>query len=575
MGDEHETPAFAPLQVEQDVPELGLGHGVEHGRGLVGDEVARTRRKRAHHGEAHELAARELVGQAREPLVSHAKSAPKALELAIAGGRLREALVHAHARVKGLLGMLPEQLDGARLPMQARDGRERCAVDAHGARRGLEVAGEQAAERRLAGAGRCLEGDALSRANREVEAMEERPAAGIGKREPARLEDSAHGRCAALPACRVHAVGTAGPMGSARDGGVARPSPEDAACLPVIRERGDDGGLGALLARGKVVPWQGVPELAREGMAQQLRRGEALACGLLHHRSVAEDCHAVARAQGKLDVMRDEQDAPTRIGKRAQVVEGVYRQVEVEAGRGLVGHDEARLVHEGAHEQHTARHAARELVRIEALDLRREAVGGKELALAGSSATGVGLALGSRGTPGDAANLLSHAHERVEVVHALGHERDAVAAQGLERLGRLGLAVEPDAASYLGVWLEQAEQGIGQHGLARTGGAHHGQNLARVDGEGEAVEHLAADTPGAEERRGGVVHVEGHGEVLDREQVVATGMVRERRVRVVVMELVAMGGGGGATRALLGDWRLGRTRKQPDCVCGRMACACD
>ena len=89
------------------------------------------------------------------------------------------------------------------------------------------------------------------------------------------------------------------------------------------------------------------------------------------------------------------------------------------------------------------------------------------------------------------------------------------------------------------------------------------------------MEHLAADTPGTEERRGGVVHVEGHGEVLDREQVVATGMVRERRVRVVVMELVAMGGGGGATRALLGDWRLGRTRKQPDCVCGRMACACD
>ena len=273
--------------------------------------------------------------------------------------------------------------------------------------------------------------------------------------------------------------------------------------------------------------------------------------------------------------MRDEQDAPARIGKRAQVVKGVDGQVEVEARCGLIGNDEAWVVHEGAHEQHAAGHAARELVRVEAIDLRREAVGGKELTLAGSSATGIRLALGSRGAAGDAANLLAHAHDRVEMVHALGHERDAVAAQGLERLGRLGLAVEPDAASYLGVWLEQAEQGIGQHSLARTARAHHGQDLARVDGEGEAVEHLAAGAAGAEERRGGVVHVEGHGEVLHREQVVAAGMVRERRVRVVVMGLVAMGGGGGAARALLGDWRLARARKQPDRVCGRMACACD
>ena len=67
--------------------------------------------------------------------------------------------------------------------------------------------------------------------------------------------------------------------------------------------------------------------------------------------------------------MRDQEHAAARIGKAAQVIEGMDRQVEVEPGRRLIGNDEPRLVHEGAHEEHPARHAPGELMGIHPLHL--------------------------------------------------------------------------------------------------------------------------------------------------------------------------------------------------------------
>ena len=65
--------------------------------------------------------------------------------------------------------------------------------------------------------------------------------------------------------------------------------------------------------------------------------------------------------------MGDQEHAAASVGKAAQVVKGMDRQVEVEPRRRLVGDDEPRIVHEGAHEEHPARHAPGELMGIHPL----------------------------------------------------------------------------------------------------------------------------------------------------------------------------------------------------------------
>ena len=83
----------------------------------------------------------------------------------------------------------------------------------------------------------------------------------------------------------------------------------------------------------------------------------------------------------------------------------------------------------------------------------------------------------------EALHLTAHLHERVEVVHALRHQRDAVAAQRGKRRRILLRAVEPDAAAHRGVRLEQPQHGIGQKRLAGTRRAYHGHDLARMYGD--------------------------------------------------------------------------------------------
>lgn len=95
-------------------------------------------------------------------------------------------------------------------------------------------------------------------------------------------------------------------------------------------------------------------------------------------------------------------------------------KIHVEARRGLVRHDEPRIVHDRADEQHATRHAAGELVRVHALDLRRQPIGAEEFAHALHA---LPTALPARTPPAAGTHyLLAHAHERVEVVHALRHK---------------------------------------------------------------------------------------------------------------------------------------------------------
>ncbi len=166
------------------------------------------------------------------------------------------------------------------------------------------------------------------------------------------------------------------------------------------------------------------------------------------------------RRDGELDVVCDEHDPAACVGKGTQVGQSLARQFEVEAGRGLVGHNEARLVHEGAAQKHTARHAAGKLVGVHLRHVLGKAVTGKEL-LAASLAALLVLAVA-----GKALHLFAHAHERVEVRGALRDQADAVAAQLLEPRGAALLAVEPDAAGHGGVGFVQAQDGVCQQALA-------------------------------------------------------------------------------------------------------------
>ena len=83
--------------------------------------------------------------------------------------------------------------------------------------------------------------------------------------------------------------------------------------------------------------------------------------------------------------------------------------------------------------------------------------------------------------------VVEHVHV-VEQVKALEHHADVLAQLvDVAALGRKVLAVEPDVARVRG--LEQVE--AAQEGrLTRTRGADDGDDLARIDGQVDALEHL-------------------------------------------------------------------------------------
>ena len=145
------------------MPELGLRHGVEHGRGLVGDEVARPARERADHRQAHELAAGQLARPAREPFLARVEGGKELIqEFPACAGNLGQAPSQAHPGVERLLGMLPKELDRACAAAQASHGNERVTVHENLPRHWQQESGEQPAQRRLPGAGGAQDSHSLA-----------------------------------------------------------------------------------------------------------------------------------------------------------------------------------------------------------------------------------------------------------------------------------------------------------------------------------------------------------------------------------------------------------------------------
>ena len=181
MGHEHEADAASLRFLHEKTPDLRLSDSVQHGGHLVSHKVARVRRQRAGDAEALQLAARQLVRETREPPFLDAQVVQQALRhLSCFGQRL----THAHARVDGGFGMLQDQLHGTRAAL-----RQRGAVHEDLAFLRTIVSGQHTAQRGLAEAGRRAEGDALVRADGQVEvAVQRRARAGVRIGYAARLK---------------------------------------------------------------------------------------------------------------------------------------------------------------------------------------------------------------------------------------------------------------------------------------------------------------------------------------------------------------------------------------------------
>ena len=96
--------------------------------------------------------------------------------------------------------------------------------------------------------------------------------------------------------------------------------------------------------------------------------------GFLNNRAVSKHRHAIGNAQGQLDIVRNQHHGAAFVGKTPQVIERVNGEIQIEAGRGLVCDDKARVVHKGAHEQHAPDHAAGQFVRIQIHDPTVQAI---------------------------------------------------------------------------------------------------------------------------------------------------------------------------------------------------------
>ena len=175
MGDEYDADAVSGRLVDDGMPQLRLRDGVEHGRYLVADEIARTRHEGAHDAKAHKLAARQLMRKARHPGVPDAEGLKQA---PIKGTCLCERRPHAHSRVERELWMLEDQLHRTCALM-----RQRVPVHDDRAAQRSHLASHDTAERRLATARPRRQRDALMRADRQRDALEERSFLVIAERD--------------------------------------------------------------------------------------------------------------------------------------------------------------------------------------------------------------------------------------------------------------------------------------------------------------------------------------------------------------------------------------------------------
>ena len=162
---------------------------------------------------------------------------------------------------------------------------------------------------------------------------------------------------------------------------------------------------------------------------------------------------------------------------------------DIEAGGGLVRHDQLRLVGQGDRDDDALAHAAGKLVRIGAKTLPRQLHHVEELLC-----TRFGLTLGRTAVQSDRlGQLRADGHDRVKRVHgALRHERDALAAQPAQLLlahaEKVGAIQQNPPAGDRGRRLEKPEHGERGGCFPRSRFADQTQDLALPDVECDPVD---------------------------------------------------------------------------------------
>ena len=246
--------------------------------------------------------------------------------------RLGERGADRVPRVQRAVGVLEHHLHVAAVGL-ARGLAHRLAADLDPAGPGVEQQPDALQDRGLARARLADEAEALARADREADVVEDLP----------RLVAEAEGDGQAVDRDVAHGFTSA----SGRFQLSSRRSTASGARLAAdVRLRGDE-------AARVVVP--GVPELRRRQRLDHLAR--------------VHDQHAVAEVADEVEVVADHDQPDAALAhQRVEDAEHLHPHRHVERRGRLVGDDHLRLRHQHHRDHHPLAHAARDLVRIEPVD---------------------------------------------------------------------------------------------------------------------------------------------------------------------------------------------------------------
>jgi hypothetical protein len=255
--------------------------------------------------------------------------------------------------------------------------------------------------------------------------------------------------------------------------------------------------------RAEQTPGVGHPRLAEQGSDRSLLDGPA---GIHHH-------HPVGHLGDDAEVMGDEQDRhPELLLQATHQVEDLGLDGDVEGGGRLVGDQQARIAAQRHGDHHALPHAAGELVRVAARARRRLGDADERQRL---DRLRPGRTTGCAPMRDDGfGDLVADRKDGIEAGHRLLEDhRDLVAADGVHLLaGQCEQVAAPiensPAGDPSGRARHQSHDGEAGDGLARAGFSHHGERLALVEVEADAVDGS----------RNTFVALEIHAEVDDLEQ---------------------------------------------------------
>ena len=197
----------------------------------------------------------------------------------------------------------------------------------------------------------------------------------------------------------------------------------------------------------------------------------------IHHR------HPIGDPPDDIEIMADDEIGEAQLALHlGQQVQHLALDREIEPRGRLVGHDDPRPHGERPHHRHAPGLAAAQLMGIAIQDIARQAKLGEG---AFDLPPGVG-----RQRPADAQRLLQQAPDG----EARGERGDGILEQELDALrqpalGRCRGAARVDAVEQdpPGCQRQQADQRLGQGGLAATAFAHQAEGLAFPDRQAQAV----------------------------------------------------------------------------------------